>query len=62
MRTGFERIETLSGGSHGAPASDEQLLQLIGAAVGRKHAKHAGMRDPTELAKSLNRPMITIGG
>ncbi|GAK62606.1 molybdopterin biosynthesis protein CNX2 [Moesziomyces antarcticus] len=62
MRTGFERIGTLSGGSHGAPASDEQLLQLIGAAVGRKHAKHAGMRDPTELAKSLNRPMITIGG
>lgn len=62
MRTGFSAIPSLSTGSNGEPATDEQLLQLIGAAVGRKHAKHAGMRDPTELAKSLNRPMITIGG
>ncbi|SPO20628.1 related to Molybdopterin biosynthesis CNX2 protein [Ustilago trichophora] len=62
MRTGFDPIPSFSTGSNGEPATDEQLLQLIGAAVGRKHAKHAGMRDPTELAKSLNRPMITIGG
>lgn len=62
MRTGFGPIGSLSTGSNGEPATDEHLLQLIGAAVGRKHAKHAGMRDPTELAKSLNRPMITIGG
>ncbi|SPO19713.1 related to Molybdopterin biosynthesis CNX2 protein [Ustilago trichophora] len=62
MRTGFGPIPSLSTGSNGEPATDEQLLQLIGAAVGRKHAKHAGMRDPTELARSLNRPMITIGG
>lgn len=62
MRTGFGPIPSLSAGSKGQPATDDQLLQLIGAAVGRKHAKHAGMKDPTELAKSLNRPMITIGG
>lgn len=62
MRSGFGPIASLSTGSDGEPATDEQLLELIGAAVGRKHAKHAGMRDPTELAKSLNRPMITIGG
>lgn len=62
MRTGFGPIPCLSAGSKGQPATDDQLLQLIGAAVGRKHAKHAGMKDPTELAKSLNRPMITIGG
>ena len=62
MRTGFGPIPSLSAGSKVQPATDDQLLQLIGAAVGRKHAKHAGMKDPTELAKSLNRPMITIGG
>lgn len=62
MRTGFGPIPSLSSGSNGEPATDVQLLELIGAAVGRKHAKHAGMRDPSELAKSLNRPMITIGG
>lgn len=62
MRVGFEPISPLIPGSDGLPASDDQLLHLIGAAVGRKHAKHAGMKDPTELAQSLNRPMITIGG
>ena len=62
MRSGFGPIPSLSQGSNGEPATDEQLLQLVAAAVGRKHAKHAGMKDPTELAKSLNRPMITIGG
>ena len=62
MRSGFGPIGTFSEGSNGEPASDEQLLQLIGAAIGRKHAKHAGIKDPTELARSLNRPMITIGG
>ncbi|UZJ55395.1 hypothetical protein CBS101457_004715 [Exobasidium rhododendri] len=43
------------------PASDSQLLEIIGAAVGRKHAKHAGMSDPTELAQGKNRAMIQIG-
>ncbi|PWZ02978.1 molybdenum cofactor biosynthesis prote [Testicularia cyperi] len=54
MREGFGPISPLIPGSDGKPATDEQLLHLIGAAVGRKHAKHAGMKDPTELAKSLN--------
>lgn len=62
MRSGFAPISPLVSGSDGLPATDDQLLHLIGAAVGRKHAKHAGMKDLSELAQSLNRPMITIGG
>lgn len=37
----------------------EELLSVISAAVDRKKARHAGM---FEIAKSKNRPMITIGG
>jgi len=40
-------------------ASDEQLLSVIGKAVGRKKEKHAGMLN---LASMKNRPMILIGG
>ncbi|KAI9350518.1 hypothetical protein DFJ73DRAFT_832480 [Zopfochytrium polystomum] len=40
-------------------ASDEDLLQIISAAVKRKKKQHAGMFD---LAKMPNRPMILIGG
>jgi cyclic pyranopterin phosphate synthase len=40
-------------------ASDEELRLIIGAAVRRKRAAHAGM---FELARSANRPMTTIGG
>jgi molybdenum cofactor biosynthesis enzyme MoaA len=40
-------------------ASDDRLLEVIGAAVKRKRARHAGM---SVLAKSDNRPMILIGG
>eukprot|EP00877_Chromochloris_zofingiensis_P000611 jgi/Chrzof1/10550/Cz05g03030.t1 len=40
-------------------ASDEQLRAIISAAVDRKKAAHAGM---FELARTNNRPMITIGG
>ena len=40
-------------------ASDDDLRLIIGAAVQRKHAKHAGMM---QLAATQNRPMITIGG
>jgi len=40
-------------------ARDEDLRELIGSAVGAKHAKHAGMHN---IASSENRPMITIGG
>jgi len=39
--------------------TEQQLRLLIGAAVQRKKARHAGM---FEIAKSKNRPMITIGG
>ncbi|CAI9103240.1 OLC1v1001691C3 [Oldenlandia corymbosa var. corymbosa] len=38
---------------------DNELIKIIGAAVKRKKASHAGMFD---LAKTPNRPMIHIGG
>ena len=40
-------------------ATDEDLRLIIGAAVSRKKAAHAGM---FVLAATQNRPMITIGG
>uniref|UniRef100_A0A3B3D9D3 Molybdenum cofactor biosynthesis protein 1 n=1 Tax=Oryzias melastigma TaxID=30732 RepID=A0A3B3D9D3_ORYME len=40
-------------------ASDEELLQVIGAAVGRKKKEHAGM---FKISQMMNRPMILIGG
>ncbi|KAL9424495.1 hypothetical protein AB3S75_036380 [Citrus x aurantiifolia] len=40
-------------------ASDDELREIIGAAVKRKKAAHAGMFD---IAKTANRPMIHIGG
>jgi cyclic pyranopterin phosphate synthase len=39
--------------------SEDKLLDVVGAAVGRKKAQHAGM---TNLSKMKNRPMILIGG
>ncbi|XP_061156894.1 molybdenum cofactor biosynthesis protein 1 isoform X1 [Syngnathus typhle] len=39
-------------------ASDEELLQIIGAAVGRKKKQHAGMFN---ISQMKNRPMILIG-
>jgi cyclic pyranopterin phosphate synthase len=39
--------------------SDEELLNVIGKAVGKKKYAHAGM---TKLAQTKNRPMILIGG
>ncbi|GFR43833.1 hypothetical protein Agub_g4954, partial [Astrephomene gubernaculifera] len=39
-------------------ASDADLRAIIGAAVGRKRAAHAGLE---QLAAATNRPMITIG-
>ena len=42
------------------PEVDESdIYELIGAAVKRKKAKHAGM---TNLKNMKNRPMILIGG
>lgn len=40
-------------------ASDDELREIIGSAVKRKKASHAGMFD---IAKTANRPMIHIGG
>lgn len=40
-------------------ADDSELKEIIGAAVKRKKAAHAGMFD---IAKTPNRPMIHIGG
>lgn len=42
-----------------AGASDEDLIQIIDAAVNRKKAAHAGMYN---IANAENRPMILIGG
>lgn len=39
--------------------SDEELLHVIGAAVGKKKKQHAGM---FKIAQMQNRPMILIGG
>lgn len=46
-------------GSTGAWLNEEELLDVIGMAVKRKKAKHAGIG---ELEKMKNRPMILIGG
>lgn len=40
-------------------ASEEELTQMIGAAVGRKKRQHAGM---FSISQMKNRPMILIGG
>ena len=40
-------------------ADDDAILRLIGAAVSKKKASHAGMN---EIAASDNRAMIKIGG
>lgn len=42
-----------------AGASEEELLRIIGVAVGRKKRQHAGMFN---IAQMKNRPMILIGG
>ncbi|XP_066034543.1 molybdenum cofactor biosynthesis protein 1 isoform X3 [Chamaea fasciata] len=40
-------------------ASEEELIQIIGAAVGRKKKQHAGMFN---ISQMKNRPMVLIGG
>ncbi|XP_063765026.1 molybdenum cofactor biosynthesis protein 1 isoform X3 [Eleginops maclovinus] len=40
-------------------ASEEEVLQIVGAAVGRKKKQHAGMFN---ISQMKNRPMILIGG
>ncbi|KAK3725413.1 hypothetical protein LTR37_000383 [Vermiconidia calcicola] len=46
-------------GEEGWMSKEQQLLEVIGAAVKRKKEKHAGMG---ELENMTNRPMILIGG
>lgn len=46
-------------GPLGGTAREQELLEVIGMAVSRKKAKHAGMG---ELENMKNRPMILIGG
>jgi molybdenum cofactor biosynthesis protein A len=43
-------------------ATDAELLELVGGALSRKHARHAGIASPELIAASANRPMTTIGG
>lgn len=54
--------DQMRGVGWGGCATDEQLLDYIALAVGKKHAKHAGMRTPGDIARGKNRPMIHIGG
>lgn len=62
-RLGFvESIQTMSRlNENGEPVNEKEreILGIIGTAVKRKKAKHAGM---DELKKMKNRPMILIGG
>jgi molybdenum cofactor biosynthesis enzyme MoaA len=43
-------------------ASDEELSDIIGAALGQKKASLGGHKDRFELSKAPNRSMIRIGG
>jgi len=53
------RGPTSTQGELGGTAHEQELLEVIGMAVSRKKAKHAGMG---ELENMKNRPMILIGG
>jgi len=45
-----------------AGATDDELMAVVGQALGRKHARHAGLSSPQMIAQTENRPMTTIGG
>ena len=45
-----------------AGATDDELLDIIGVAVQKKHAVLGGNGDMYGIAANSNRPMITIGG
>lgn len=55
----MDRHEGRSEGTLGLQEKELELLEVIGAAVKRKKAQHAGMEDLKEMK---NRPMILIGG
>jgi cyclic pyranopterin phosphate synthase len=58
-RVELERRQRSSHSVEGWIGKERQLLDVIGAAVQRKKARHAGMG---ELENMKNRPMILIGG
>jgi cyclic pyranopterin phosphate synthase len=45
-----------------AGASDNDLEEIIRAAVSKKFFAHGGKTSPEAIAASANRPMIKIGG
>jgi cyclic pyranopterin phosphate synthase len=45
-----------------AGATDGDLEAIIRAAVNKKHFSHGGKASPEEIAATMNRPMIKIGG
>uniref|UniRef100_A0A6Q2YPV3 Molybdenum cofactor biosynthesis protein 1 n=1 Tax=Esox lucius TaxID=8010 RepID=A0A6Q2YPV3_ESOLU len=55
----FENMEVSLRDVLRSGASDQELLEIIGAAVGRKKKQHAGM---FSISQMKNRPMILIGG
>lgn len=55
----MDRHEGRAEGELGSQSKEMELLDVIGAAVKRKKAQHAGMED---LKDMKNRPMILIGG
>ena len=55
----MDRMQGRSDGELGMQDKEMELLEVIGAAVQRKKAQHAGMED---LKAMKNRPMILIGG
>jgi GTP 3',8-cyclase len=59
IETGARTISAADSAALALSNQDNRLLQVIGAAVKRKKAKHAGMG---ELENMKNRPMILIGG
>ncbi|XP_010864630.1 molybdenum cofactor biosynthesis protein 1 isoform X3 [Esox lucius] len=54
----FENMEVSLRDVLRSGASDQELLEIIGAAVGRKKKQHAGM---FSISQMKNRPMILIG-
>lgn len=55
----YEAIKAQAAAGRSIPPNEEELLDVIGMAVKRKKAKHAGIG---QLEHMKNRPMILIGG
>lgn len=59
VEMGRRKVRRGSTGWHGTNEREQELLEVIGRAVGRKKERHAGIG---VLEKMENRPMILIGG